>query len=76
MAYPGTTGGYRVSPQALSAVAPTFQPEAMAIYPAGSASPNPAYAGTFIPVLWSTKLIEKFYASTVLAAISNTDYEG
>ena len=39
-------------------------------------TPNPAYAGTFIPVLWSTKLIEKFYASTVLAAISNTDYEG
>jgi hypothetical protein len=46
------------------------------IYPTGSATPNPAYSGTFIPVLWSTKLIEKFYASTVLAAISNTDYEG
>jgi hypothetical protein len=46
------------------------------IYPTGSLSPNPAYSGTFIPVLWSTKLIEKFYASTVLAAISNTDYEG
>jgi len=46
------------------------------IYPTGSATPNPAYTGTFIPVIWSTKLIEKFYASTVLAAISNTDYEG
>ena len=46
------------------------------IYPTGAATPNPAYSGTFIPVLWSTKLIEKFYASTVLAAISNTDYEG
>src|SRR5262245_11090396 len=46
------------------------------IYPAGSTTPNPPYSGTFIPVLWSTKLIEKFYASTVLAAISNTDYEG
>jgi hypothetical protein len=46
------------------------------IYPTGSLSPNPTYSGTFIPVLWSTKLIEKFYASTVLAAISNTDYEG
>jgi hypothetical protein len=46
------------------------------IYPAGSLTPNPVYSGTFIPVLWSTKLIEKFYASTVLAAISNTDYEG
>jgi hypothetical protein len=29
-----------------------------------------------IPEIWSGKLIEKFYASTVLAAISNTDYEG
>jgi hypothetical protein len=46
------------------------------IYPTGAITPTPAYAGTFIPVLWSTKLIEKFYASTVLAAISNTDYEG
>jgi hypothetical protein len=46
------------------------------IYPALSATPNPPYTGTFIPVIWSTKLIEKFYASTVLAAISNTDYEG
>jgi len=46
------------------------------IYPTGSAQPSPAYAGTFIPEIWSGKLIEKFYASTVLAAISNTDYEG
>ena len=46
------------------------------IYPTGSATPSPPYTGTFIPVIWSTKLIEKFYASTVLAAISNTDYEG
>jgi len=38
--------------------------------------PTPAYSGTFIPEIWSGKLIEKFYASTVLAAISNTDYEG
>lgn len=46
------------------------------IYPTGSATPSPAYSGTFIPAIWSTKLLEKFYASTVLAAISNTDYEG
>lgn len=39
-------------------------------------SPSPAYSGVFIPEIWSGKLIEKFYASTVLAAISNTDYEG
>jgi hypothetical protein len=46
------------------------------IFPTGSLTPTPAYSGTFIPVIWSTKLLEKFYANTVLAAISNTDYEG
>ena len=45
------------------------------LYPAGSANPNYQTAG-FIPEIWSGKLIEKFYAATVLAAISNTDYEG
>jgi hypothetical protein len=42
---------------------------------AGTA-PNPAYSGVFIPTIWSGKLVEKFYDATVLAAISNTDYEG
>jgi hypothetical protein len=37
---------------------------------------SPAYSGTFIPEIWSGKIIEKFYASSVLSAISNTDYEG
>ena len=37
---------------------------------------NPAYSGVFIPQIWSGKLIEKFYAATVLSAIANTDYEG
>ena len=36
---------------------------------------NP-YSGNFIPEVWSGKLLEKFYAATVLAAIANTDYEG
>jgi len=49
-------------------------------YPLGTpylgSTPSPAYSGIFIPEIWSGKLIEKFYASTVLAAISNTDYEG
>lgn len=45
------------------------------IYPTGSAS-NGLKAAGFIPEIWSGKLIEKFYAATVLAAISNTDYEG
>lgn len=47
-----------------------------AIYPTGSLTPNPGYSGTVIPEIWSGKLLEKFYASTVLAAISNTAYEG
>lgn len=39
--------------------------------------PAPAsYSGTFIPEIWSGKLIEKFYDATVMAAIANTDYEG
>jgi hypothetical protein len=46
-------------------------------FPTGSTQPAPnAYSGTFIPEIWSGKLIEKFYAATVLAAISNTDYQG
>lgn len=45
-------------------------------YPAGSANPTVAYSGTFIPEIWSGKLIEKFYDATVLAAIANSDYEG
>jgi len=45
------------------------------LYPAGSTSVDYVAAG-FVPELWSGKLIEKFYAATVLAAISNTDYEG
>lgn len=39
-------------------------------------NPSPGYSGTFIPEIWSGKLLEKFYDATVLAAISNTDYEG
>lgn len=46
-----------------------------ALYPVGSSGNNLQSTG-FIPEIWSGKLVEKFYASTVLAAISNTDYEG
>jgi hypothetical protein len=41
-----------------------------------NAAGSPSYSGTFIPEIWSSKLIEKFYDATVLAAISNTNYEG
>jgi hypothetical protein len=49
--------------------------------PYSGVAANPAYSGApaggvFVPEIWSGKLIEKFYAATVLAAISNTDYEG
>ena len=37
---------------------------------------RPNYSGNFIPEIWSGKLIENFYDATVLAAISNTNYEG
>lgn len=36
----------------------------------------PAYSGSFIPEIWSTKVIEKYYDGTVLTQIANTDYEG
>jgi hypothetical protein len=41
-----------------------------------SGAPTPPYSGTFIPQIWSPKLVDKFYDATVLAAIANTDYEG
>src|SRR5882672_9240098 len=46
-----------------------------ALYGTNASSPSVQASG-FIPEIWSGKLVEKFYASTVLAAISNTDYEG
>lgn len=48
--------------------------------PIAAATPSysnaPSGTRTFIPEIWSGKMIEKFYDATVLAAISNTDYEG
>ena len=43
-------------------------------FPVSAGRPN--YSGNFIPEIWSGKLIENFYDATVLAAISNTNYEG
>jgi hypothetical protein len=48
----------------------------IATTPWAGTNQNPAYHGTFIPEIWSGKLIEKFYNATVLSAIANTDYEG
>lgn len=38
----------------------------------GNNAPN----GGFIPEVWSKKLLKKFYNSTVLTEVTNTDYEG
>ena len=46
------------------------------LYGGTGTRPSPEYTGIFIPAIWSAKLIEKFYDSTVLAVMSNTDYEG
>jgi len=56
-------------------LAPTGSTLGTSAYPFTVAA-NTLQATGFIPEIWSGKLVEKFYASTVLAAISNTDYEG
>jgi len=45
------------------------------LWPVGSTG-NAFQTNGFIPEIWSGKLVEKFYSSTVLSVISNTDYEG
>ena len=40
------------------------------------ASGYPQLASVGSPEIWSSKILVKFYASSVLAQISNTDYEG
>jgi hypothetical protein len=37
---------------------------------------SPAYSGTFIPTLWSSKLNAKFYTASTFASIANTNWEG
>jgi len=41
-----------------------------------SGSTSDAYTGKFIPEIWSGKLQVKFYQTTVLAEITNNDWEG
>ena len=45
-----------------------------------SQTPYPDYSSTstsaFIPEVWSSKIIENFYPTTVFGSIANTDYEG
>lgn len=51
-------------------------PVSTAPFGLNAVSPVTPYSGTFIPEIWSSKLLEKFYASTVISGITNTDYEG
>jgi hypothetical protein len=50
----------------------------MAVTPIAPGHPDYSSTGTskWIPQIWSTKLVGKFYKQTVFAAICNTDYEG
>jgi hypothetical protein len=69
MSMPIPTTSYPVAGIAAPAVPPT------PLTPVGSTA-NTLVTTGFIPEIWSAKLVEKFYASTVLSAITNTDYEG
>lgn len=57
--------------------ADVFPMNASYAHPGGTtAKPATSYSGTFIPTLWSGKLAQKFYASTVFGEIANTDWQG
>lgn len=48
-----------------------------AVYPVQAPfNVNPAFSGTFIPTIWSKKLLAKWYTDNQLSEIINTDYEG
>lgn len=40
--------------------------------------PDYSSSGTYkyIPEVWSGKLVQKFYATTVFGSVASTDYEG
>lgn len=42
----------------------------------GRAAGTPSLSGSYIPEIWSGKLLVKFYKTTVFGEIANTDYEG
>jgi hypothetical protein len=37
---------------------------------------GPTSLSKFVPAKWSTQLVKRWYAATVLTHISNTNYEG
>ncbi len=48
----------------------------MAVYPIASGASNADYSGSYIPEIYSGKILETLYGRTVFGDISNTDYEG
>ena len=46
----------------------------MAVFPVAAGHPD--LSGNYIPTLYAAKLVVEFYITTVLNAITNTDYEG
>lgn len=46
------------------------------VYSGSYADTTPPFSGTFIPTLWSGKMLETLYATTTFGACSNTNYEG
>lgn len=49
------------------------------IYPVQTGSKfdtTPALSGTYIPAVWSGKLLEKFYDTSTFCAVANTNWEG
>jgi len=59
----------------MPAVFPVNAPNPNLAYPS-ALSGYPTYSGVFIPQIWSTNLVKKYYDGTVLTQITNTDYEG
>lgn len=49
---------------------------AAALAVSGGYNTTPAYSGTFIPTIWSSKLNAKFYAASTFADICNRNWEG
>lgn len=46
------------------------------IQPGSPFDTNPPYSGTFIPRLWSSKMLVRFFETTVLGEITNTNWQG
>lgn len=42
--------------------------------PVGAAGGTPQYAGTFLPEMWASKILVKFWDALVIAAVANSDY--